>query len=162
MNPIAFADRFVIELLVLSWQALVLVIIAWCSLRIVRIWAPVVRHQTWLFCLIAIALLPLLTPLVQNLSLARPTNRTLNYVIEAPRAVIELAPTVSTPVKNKQKTPANNRLSEPASVLPVALPVLFVVWLVGAAFASLRVAMIQIRFGRIKRRAQRVTLAQLN
>jgi len=165
MNPttwlIAFADRFAIELLVLSWQALVLLAFAWFTLKLSRIWAPVVRHQTWLFCLIAIALIPLFTPLVQSFSRIRPTNTTLNYVIQAPRAVIELAPS-DTPQASKNKGAGNKRSSLTAGVLPAALSLLFVAWLGAVVFTSARLGTNQIGLVGIKRRAQKVTFSQLN
>ena len=41
--------------LVWSWQAAVLLACVWAGLKIFRVKSPALRHQVWLFALIAIA-----------------------------------------------------------------------------------------------------------
>src|SRR5262245_3670679 len=122
---ITFADRFAVELLVLSWQALVLVTFAWLSLRVAKVSAPVLRHHVWLLFLVAIFLLPVATPLVHSLPLVRPANQALHYVIEAPRAMIDPGPAAATQTRKSDKKATGFRPSVLASILPFALPLSF-------------------------------------
>jgi hypothetical protein len=85
-------------LLVWSWQATVLLLCVWAGLKICRAKASALRHQVWLFGLIAVAALPLCAKLAQRFPALQPSGATLRYapvmiyVIEAPRAVIEAEP----------------------------------------------------------------------
>jgi beta-lactamase regulating signal transducer with metallopeptidase domain len=167
MNPltpwlIAFASRGATELIVLSWQALVLVLFAWTSLKVSRVNSPRLRHQVWLFCLIAVSVLPIATPMTKNLPAVRAANVTLNYVIEAPRTVIDLAPQATNQTRIPSASLGKDSSSVQARALPFVLPLLFSVWFIGALLALMQLAKNQIRLRRIRRRAQPITLSLLN
>ena len=86
-------------LLVWSWQAAVLLACVWAGLKIFRVKSPALRHQVWLFALIAVAAMPILSGVVQSLPLPQPSNRALSYAIELPRIVVtnDAAPVVQNP-----------------------------------------------------------------
>jgi hypothetical protein len=46
-------------LLVWSWQALAMLAVVWPALKILRMKSPALRHQVWLFGLVAVAAPPL-------------------------------------------------------------------------------------------------------
>ncbi len=78
-------------LLVWSWQALALLALAWLTLKICRMKSPALRHQVWLFGLVAVATLPLLSLAIQRFPSLLPASPALNYAVEAPQVVIDLA-----------------------------------------------------------------------
>src|SRR5215471_9622318 len=77
-----------IWLLVWSWQAAVLLACVWAGLKIFRVKSPALRHQLWLFALIAVAAMPALGAVVQKLPLPQPSYRALSYAVELPRIVV--------------------------------------------------------------------------
>src|SRR5262245_24237328 len=79
-------------LLVWSWQALALLALVWLALKILRMKSPALRHQVWLFGLVAVATLPLQSIAARSLPSLRPSRPVLNYVAEAPQMVIDLTP----------------------------------------------------------------------
>ncbi|HEY6399947.1 MAG TPA: hypothetical protein VI479_00970, partial [Blastocatellia bacterium] len=88
-NPFAAASvKAAAWLLVWSWQAAVLLSCVWAGLKIFRVKSPALRHQVWLFALIAVASMPILSGVVQNLPLPQPSNRALSYAVELPRIVV--------------------------------------------------------------------------
>ncbi len=131
----AIAERLFAALLVWSWQGLVLLTCAWLVLKVARFKSPGQRYQIWLLSLVALALLPLASPLVQSLPAVRPSNSALSFAIEGPRKMVNLvsAPTTITSIP----APATK---EPfgSSVLKLVRPVLFMVWLTGALIVLTR------------------------
>src|SRR5262245_62522409 len=88
MNPFFTASaRGAAWLLVWSWQAAVLLACVWAGLKIFRVKSPALRHQVWLFALIAVVAMPALSGVVQKLSLPRPSYKALSYAVELPRIV---------------------------------------------------------------------------
>src|SRR5215475_11555776 len=85
---VAVAGRGATALLVWSWQALALLALAWLALKICRMKSPALRHQVWLFGLVAVAALPLSSLAIQRFPSLRPAGRALNYAAEAPQVVI--------------------------------------------------------------------------
>ena len=88
---VAVAGWGATALLVWSWQALALLALAWLALKICRMKSPALRHQVWLFGLLAVAALPLSSLAIQRFPSLRPASPALNYVVEAPQVVIDLA-----------------------------------------------------------------------
>lgn len=90
-----------------SWQATVLLLCVWLGLKICRAKAPALKHQVWLFGLVAVAALPLCAKLAQRFPGLQPAGATLryapviSYVIEAPRIVIEAEPPPSANDRDK-------------------------------------------------------------
>ncbi len=66
INPLVAASaNGATWLLVWSWQAAVLLACVWVGLKIFRVKSPALRHQVWLFALIAVVAMPGLSGIVQ-------------------------------------------------------------------------------------------------
>jgi beta-lactamase regulating signal transducer with metallopeptidase domain len=137
-------------LLVWSWQATVLLLCVWAGLKICRAKASALRHQVWLFGLIAVAALPLCAKLAQRFPALQPSGATLryapvmSYVIEAPRVVIE-----AEPLAPAQALPAA-KPAIPTGKTSIVRPLLFTIWLIGALVMTARLLMSCIRLRRIR------------
>src|SRR5215470_5478783 len=155
-------------LLIWSWQALALPALAWVALKICRMKSPALRHQVWLFALAAVAALPLSSIAARNFPSLRPASPVLNYVVEAPQAVIDFASQATTqtlpeiapgkaaiapPVKITAKTPLDP---------PLLFAALFGAWMIGAMIALARLAQNHLRLRRALRLAQLVHPADLD
>jgi beta-lactamase regulating signal transducer with metallopeptidase domain len=152
------ASRGTAGLLVWSWQALVLVICAWSILKICRVKSPTVRHQVWLFSLIALALLPAATAVAGKFPEVRPASPTLSYMLEVPRMVIAFSPgpaarnqQIEAPPKNPART-----FSQPKPWLFLARPLLFVMWLIGSLIVLARLVKNQLGLRRTRKRARSI------
>src|SRR5215467_5332150 len=89
MNPFITASaKGAAWLVVWSWQTAILIGCVWAGLKIFRVKSPALRHQVWLFALIAIATMPALSGVVQKLHLPQPNNKALSYAVEFPRIVV--------------------------------------------------------------------------
>ena len=127
-NPFVMASaKGAAWLLVWSWQAAVLIACVWAGLKIFRVKSPALRHQVWLFALIAVAAMPILGGVVQNLPLPQPSHRALSYAVELPRIVVtnDAAPVVQNP------SPAVR--VKPSSKQPIILGLLFAPMVCGRA-----------------------------
>ena len=144
-----------------SWQAMVLLLCVWLGLKICRAKAPALRHQVWLFGLVAVAALPLCAKLAQRFPALQPAGATLryapvmSYVIEAPRVVIEAEPLATAQVSPPAKTVA------PTAKTFTLGPLLFTIWLHGALVVTVRLLMSCIRLRRIRDGAPPVRPADL-
>src|SRR5215813_3808457 len=143
-------------LLVWSWQAAVLPTCVWAGLKIFRVKSPALRHQVWLFALIAVVAMPVLSGVVQNLPLPQPNNIALSYAVELPRMVItnDDAPVVQNP-------------SPVASVRPltkqtIILSLSFVLWLAGAFIFATKATINSARLRRLRANARLTSLADLD
>src|SRR5215831_16441813 len=87
----SLATRGTVSLLVLSWQALILIACVWAGLKIFRVKRPNLRHQIWLLTLAAIVVLPLADKHTSGFPLLRPPNPTLGILVEAPGAALAQA-----------------------------------------------------------------------
>src|SRR5215475_15729424 len=97
INPFVVASaKGAAWMLVWSFQVAVLLACVWAGLKIFRVKSPALRHQVWLFALIAVVTIPVLSGVVQNLPLPHPSNRALSYAVELPRIVVtnDAAPVV--------------------------------------------------------------------
>ncbi len=165
---ITTASQGAAGLLVWSWQALALLAIDWLALKICRMKSPALRHQVWLFGLVAMATLPLSSKAVQRFSSLQPASQVLNYVIEAPRVVIDFAPQL--PAQTLPETAPERA----AAVFPTASPVkataktpigpslLFALWVIGALITLSRLATNHLSLRRAIRQAQSVHSADLD
>jgi beta-lactamase regulating signal transducer with metallopeptidase domain len=156
-NPfVAASAKGAAWLLVWSWQAAVLLACVWAGLKIFRVKSPALRHQVWLFALIAVAAMPVLSGVVQNLPLSRPNNKALNYAVELPRIVVtnDVAPVVQNP------SPAVN--AKPSTTKPIILSLSFALWLAGMCAFVLRAAINSVRLRRLKAGARHIFLADLD
>src|SRR5499427_1125124 len=148
-------------LLVWSWQAAVLLLCVWVGLKICQAKASALRHQVWLFGLIAVAALPLCAKLAQRFPALQPSGAALRYapvmiyVIEAPRVVIE-----AEPLAPAQALPAA-RPAIPTAKISIVRPLLFTIWLLGALAMTARLLMSCIRLRRIRDGAPPVRPADL-
>src|SRR5215475_11081463 len=126
MTPfVAASAKGAAWILVWSWQAAVLLACVWAGLKIFRVKSPTLRHQVWLFALIAVAAMPVLSGVVQSLPLPQPNNRALNYAVELPRIVVtnNAAPVV------QNLSPA--AIVKPSIKRPIILSLSFALWLAG-------------------------------
>src|SRR5262245_3627568 len=109
INPfVAASAKAAAWLLVWSWQAAVLLACVWAGLKICRVKSPALRHQVWLFALIAVAAMPILSGVARNLPLPQPNNRALSYAVELPRIVVtdDAAPVVQYPAQTVSVKPS--------------------------------------------------------
>jgi bla regulator protein blaR1 len=166
MNPsieslLTFANRAGLELLVWSWQALVILICVWAGLRLFRVRMPALRQQIWFISLLAVLSLPLWplvlprSPLPQEGTWKSPA---LSYAAELPRLVI--VPTVL--VDGTSLTQAVARPTAPKKQwLVVVLPGVFCIWIAGAFIAFFHSGCGYIRLFRASRHACPVTPEEL-
>jgi beta-lactamase regulating signal transducer with metallopeptidase domain/biopolymer transport protein ExbD len=157
LNPFVTASaKGAAWLFVWSWQAAVLLACVWAGLKIFRVKAPTLRHQVWLFALIAVAAMPALSGVVQSLPLPQPSIRALSYAVELPRVVVinDAAPIVQAPA------PAPS--GRPSITKPIILSLSFAVWLWGMCAFVMRAAINGLRLHCLRAGARRVSLADLD
>jgi beta-lactamase regulating signal transducer with metallopeptidase domain len=147
-----FARQSALGLLDWSWQAVVLLACVWLMLQIRRTKAPARRHQIWLGGLIAIALLPLYTPLLRQIP--RPTLAGSASSILAPLGV-ESLPDLPTQIL------ADATLVETMDRFSFIPSLLFAAWLLGILLMLIRLAGRQIRWRRMLAEARPATLVEL-
>lgn len=155
-------------LLAWGWQALALLAVVWLALKILRMKSPALRHQGCLFGLVAVATLPLQSIVARGLPSLRPSRPVLNYVVEAPQMVIDLAPqptaqtlpesataitAAAPPVKTTAKTPI---------IPPMLFAGLFAAWTIGALVTLARLTKNCFGMRRALRRAQSIQPADLD
>jgi beta-lactamase regulating signal transducer with metallopeptidase domain len=168
---VAVAGRGATALLVWSWQALALLALAWLALKICRMKSPALRHQVWLFGLVAVATLPLTSLAIQRFPSFRPASPALNYVVEAPQMVIDFAaqtPAQTSPEIAPERAVTVSPVKAPAKV-PIAPPLLFpalfaalfVAWMIGALITLARSINNHLSAHRALKRAQSVRPADL-
>ncbi|MHC4647130.1 MAG: M56 family metallopeptidase, partial [Planctomycetota bacterium] len=164
-NVIEFAAEAIIEyLLVGSVTAFVLVPLGWLIIRAGRIRAPVYRQLFWLYCLVGIALLPVLWLYGPKLTLAvLPAEAESVEVISAPatesgydavlfeEAVVETFPLPQATHMQVPSAAHSNTSSFPART------VLALLWLVGFALMLARLTVGWYRLHRICLTAMPVT-----
>src|SRR5215813_2505934 len=153
---LGIGDRTIEGLFVWSWQATILFTCVWLFLKFSRLRSPALRHRTWLVGLIALATLPLAGQLTRKVPAIGP-HPNLNYVIEAPRAVVNLAAPPATKIQPIRP------VGEPSktSVLGFFKPLLFASWLIGLLLQLAGLIKQQTAFGRIRRKATPVSAIDL-
>src|SRR5262245_19240044 len=156
-NPFVTASaKAAVWLLVWSWQAAVLLACVWAGLKIFRVKSPALRHQVWLFALIAVATMPILGGVIQILPLPQPSNRALSYAVELPRIVVtnDAAPVVQLPSRAVSVKSSTKQ--------PIILGLSFVLWLVGVCAFVLKATINGARLRRLRAGARRSSLADLD
>src|SRR5262245_4257434 len=143
-------------MLVWSWQTAVLLACVWAGLKIFRVKSPALRHQVWLFAMIAVVAMPVLSGVVQILPLPQPSNRALSYAVELPRIVIT---NDATPVVQNTSPAAS---AKPSIKRPIILGITFVLWLAGSLIFVMKAAINVVRLRRLRSGASRVSLAELD
>jgi beta-lactamase regulating signal transducer with metallopeptidase domain len=157
LNPFVVASaKGASWVLVWSWQAAVLLVCVWAGLKIFRVKSPALRHQVWLFALITVAAMPVLSGVVQKLPLPQPKNRALSYAVELPRIVVtnDAAPVV-------QNTPPTMSV-KPSIKRPIILGLTFVLWLAGALIFVMKGAINGARLRRLRAGARLISPADLD
>src|SRR5262245_39969682 len=150
INPfVAASAKGAAWLLVWSWQAAILLACVWAGLRLFRVKSPALRHQVWLFALIAVVAMPVLSGVVQNLPLPQPNNKALSYAVELPRIVItnDVAPVIQNPSPVVSVRPSIKR--------PIILSLSFVLWLAGMGVLVTKTAINNARLRRLRAVARR-------
>ncbi|HZF40761.1 MAG TPA: M56 family metallopeptidase, partial [Blastocatellia bacterium] len=143
-------------LLLWSWQAAVLLACVWAGLKIFRVKSPALRHQVWLFALIAVAAMPALSGVVQSLPLPQPNSRALSYAVELPRIVV--TNDAASVVQNQ--SPAASVKS--STKKPIILSMSFVLWLAGVCVFVMKAAINGLRLRRLRAGARCASLADLD
>src|SRR5215813_5626812 len=144
-NPIVTASaKGAAWLLVWSWQAAVLLACVWVGLKIFRVKSPALRHQVWLFALIAVVAMPALSGVVKKLPLPQPNYKALSYAVELPRIVVTnaAAPIIQDPSRAARAKSSIKR--------PMILSLSFASWLAGALIAITMAARNVVRLRRLK------------
>jgi beta-lactamase regulating signal transducer with metallopeptidase domain len=159
----AVASRGSTELLVWSWQALVLLASVSLLTRIYRSKSSALRHQIWLFGLIAVMTLPSLSLLARRLPSLHPASPKLAYVAEAPRMVLDAAPQPSFSISTTQE--AGQPAPGPTPARPVRLSSvlqwLFVMWIIGVIAVLVKLAKSHLTLRRALKRSLPVGLEAL-
>jgi beta-lactamase regulating signal transducer with metallopeptidase domain len=164
MNPLIesllkFANQGALELLIWSWQALVLLACVWAGLKVFRAQTPALRQHIWLIALLTVLTLPIWSRLAAKLPF--PTRQqwnspALSYAAELPRLVIGPADETKPPAGYMAQTaPPKSR------VLSKTRLGVFCLWLVGALFVLVRNVHGYVRLRGACRQAQLTTLAEL-
>jgi bla regulator protein blaR1 len=134
---LTFVDQAALELLVWSWQALVLLACVWAGLRLFRVKTPALRQQIWLISLLAVLTLPVWPPLLPKSALSQQQSlngSTLSYAAELPRLIIVPATETRLPITDSMA----GTLAPKKHWLSKILPTVFCLWVAGAIFALLR------------------------
>src|SRR5215211_2325918 len=84
-NSSSEAARF---LFAWSWQAFLLLAVVYIIIQFFRFRAASIRYRVWMVGLIAVALLPLCTALIQNLSFPQSKSEALKMIVDAPQVVM--------------------------------------------------------------------------
>jgi beta-lactamase regulating signal transducer with metallopeptidase domain len=153
-------DQAAMDLLVWSWQALVLLVCVWAGLRLFRVKMPALRQQIWLISMLAVLALPLLPPLLPTSALPQQQHwkgTTMSYAAELPRLVIVPAAAARIPLSNYKA----GTLAPKKHWLSKILPAAFCLWVAGAIFALLRSARGYMRLRRASRHACSTTPEEL-
>ncbi|MGZ8842832.1 MAG: M56 family metallopeptidase [Pyrinomonadaceae bacterium] len=157
------ATRGATEILTLSWQALLLILLVWLGLKLFRVKRAGLRHQVWLLTLIAIVALPIAGMLAPRFPQLHTGSTAVSSVIEAPRAALRL-----TPLLDERKTlalepnlPAQPSLLSRLADAPRA-PFFLAIWLIGALMVLARLVREQVMLRQIRKRARVVTPTDLN
>jgi beta-lactamase regulating signal transducer with metallopeptidase domain len=132
---LAFANRGAVELLVWSWQALVLLACVWAGLKLLCVKTPSLRQYIWLIALLAVLSLPAWSLFSLKLpERQRWDNPALNYAAELPRLVI--MPTVEPTLMAKQQVVGT--AAPKSRALARTWAGIFCLWLVGALWLFVR------------------------
>src|SRR5215475_13838352 len=159
-NPFVTASaKAAAWLLVWSWQAAVLLACVWAGLKIFRVKAPALRHQVWLFALIAVVAMPVLNGFAQQLPLPQLNNKALSYAVEFPRIVVTPAVEDAAPVVQNPRPAVSVR---PSTKPPIILSLSFVLWLVGVCAFVMKATINGVRLRRLRAGARPTSLADLD
>ncbi|HKQ79680.1 MAG TPA: M56 family metallopeptidase, partial [Blastocatellia bacterium] len=157
INPfVAASAKGAAWLLVWSWQVAVLLACVWAGLKIFRVKSPALRHQVWLFALIAVVAMPFLSGVVQSLPLPKPSNKALSYAVEFPKIVVT---NDAAPVVPNQSPVASVK---PSVKRPIILSLSFALWLTGALIFVMKTAIYGFRLRRLRAGARLISLADLD
>lgn len=133
-----------IWLLVWSWQALLLIGAVWLGLKLWRTKSPALRHHVWLAALLAVALLPMLTAIIEKLPLPLPQNRAIQFVATMPQPIttIELPPATEAAVSTPTTPPTPGKLQ-------IFWAMIFWLWAAGVLFLLFRLCRQQMAIRRL-------------
>jgi beta-lactamase regulating signal transducer with metallopeptidase domain len=157
INPLTVASaKGAAWMIVWSWQAAVLLACVWAGLKIFRVKSPALRHQVWLFALIAVVAMPILSGAVQKLPLPQPNYKALSYAVELPRIVVT---NDAAPVVQSQSQAVSVKTSVKR---PMVLSISFALWLAGAIIFAAKAAINGLRLRRLRDGATLTSLADLD
>ena len=144
-------------LFIWSWQALVLLACVWVGLTLARVKSPTLRHRIWLLGLVAVASFPLWFALNELLSHSRPIRHSLLQTVELPLpAIVEPALESVAPLIVSTASPVQT-----LDLIQIALSGVFLAWMIGVTRSLALAAGAATGLKLIRRRAVRMTLAEL-
>ncbi len=148
-------------LMIWSWLASLLLMLAWLGLKFCRVKAPVLRHHVWLVSLLAVAIMPIAGELVRQSHLPLPSSSAVGYAAQAPHLVVDLA-SQSIKQTDRLAPPIKNtaQLWFPSAVNGARLSML-VAWLAGLSLGATKLIIERVRLRRICRSAKPVSAAKL-
>jgi beta-lactamase regulating signal transducer with metallopeptidase domain len=133
------AGRGMSELVLLSWQAMILVSSVWLGLKLTRVKSPALRHQVWLLTVVAVVLLPLAGAFARRFPTIQAGRPTLSYLIEAPRMVISQSDS-----KARDPSPSlvvgDSAGSSSPLTASLLITLLFIAWLIAMLALATRLA----------------------
>jgi beta-lactamase regulating signal transducer with metallopeptidase domain len=164
-NPILVtAGRDAVFLLVWSCQATVLLALVWLLMKVRPAKTPTLRHRIWLLAITAVAVLPLLTTLMQRFPSLQPRPSIVNYAIALPRVIPDAAQPLITETltANKPTTSPPRATVNRTRVSSIIYRSLFAIWLSGLLINLIRLFKIQIRMQRVLKHARKVVPTDLD
>jgi beta-lactamase regulating signal transducer with metallopeptidase domain len=155
-----------------SVAAAVLMPAGWLACRAFSRGAPAVRHQVWLYVMLAFVLLPLVRlggPQVRLPVLPAPNPAPAPARLGIAVQRLDVAPVAARGVSQRsQGTPAagprasSTSTMEPHAAVSISWPVALVgLWLVGLVWMLSRLALGALRLGALRRRAQKASVPEI-
>ena len=156
------AGRISSDLLIWSCQAFVLLLCVGLVLKLCRTTSPALRHQVWLFGLVAMLALPLWTSGAKRIPALRPVGSTLSYIIEAPGPVtFSLRHPASEGAASYDQADLSYVGSPRIVGGSLILPLLFAGWAMGVLIISTRFVRADRKLRRALKRSCPVRAAEL-
>jgi TonB family protein len=136
------------EMLLWSWQSLLLVGLIFIAARIAPTRSATARHSLWLLAMLVIAVLPIANALTTSMQLAPPVVAPIAEIAQLPTLAVQAIPAVP------ETTTVSTR--------DVLIPVVFALWVVGVVVSGLRSIRTRLRWRRIVASASRIEHTDLS
>ncbi len=115
-----------------SWQVFLLLAAVYLIIRLFRFRAAAIRYRIWFVGVLAVALLPFITVLIQNFTSQQSKPATLNLIVDAPRIV------VAAPQVQSQPAPLIHPVASESFSAKNLWSCLFAIWAIGFGIALWR------------------------
>jgi TonB family protein len=134
------------EMLLWSWQSLLIVGLIFIAARIAPTRTAAARHSLWLLGILVIAVLPIANALTALLPLTPPVVAPITEIARLPTLAVQ-AIAVAAP---------DTEVTEVVSTRDLAVRAAFTIWIVGVVISGLRFIRTRLRWNRIVASASRV------